>query len=120
MAHRVHVLISRVLAPELAAAGLAVEGWCPVVEVIHVLGTGAIRAESSRAGLAFGPVVVVVHMLVAVTLVIEFIVAGCAVVHGGWMGGDGDGWSVMWLWIGRGVGAGEWRMEVENMGVVGT
>lgn len=93
MARRVHMLVRRVLAPKLAVASLAVKGRRPVVEVVHVLGAGAIRSESSRAGLAFGPVVVVVHVVVAVALVPEFIVAGCAVVHRGWMMGGVGGWS---------------------------
>lgn len=62
----------------MAVAGLAVEGWCPVVEVIHVLGGGAVGSESARAGFAFGPVVVVIHVLVAGVLIVEVVIAGWA------------------------------------------
>lgn len=86
MACRVHMLISHDLATELAAASLAAKGRRPVVEVIHVLRTGATGSESLKAGLAFGPMLVVVHVFVAITFIPVFIVAACALEHDGLVG----------------------------------
>jgi hypothetical protein len=67
----VHVLIGGRLRRELAGARLAFESWCPVAQGIHMLTARIPGAEGSVAGLAFDPMIVVIHVLVAVLLVGE-------------------------------------------------
>jgi hypothetical protein len=86
MAHRIHMLTRRRLRAKLPCAGLAADAWCPVLGVIHVLIASALCTKDSGAGLAFWPVAIVIHMVVAVVFVPEGLRARLTLVH---IGQDG-------------------------------
>lgn len=77
----VHMLIAGMLSRKCAWASLAVECRCPVVQSIHVLIAGTLSCKRACASFAFGPMTPVAHVLVAVILVVELIVACLAFEH---------------------------------------
>lgn len=44
---------------------------------------GSLTSEESIARIALCPVAVIIHMLFAIILIVEFIVAGCTFIHDG-------------------------------------
>lgn len=76
-----HVLVRRILRAKLLGTSLAFEERRPVICVVHVLIASTPGTEGAVTGLAFGPVVIFVHMVLAVILVAEGGHAGLALVH---------------------------------------
>lgn len=81
MIKRIHVLLAAMLSPKLLRAGLTFKNWCPVIKPIHVLLAAMLSPKLSRAGLTFHPMVIFVHVSVAVLEVAELEVTGATFVH---------------------------------------
>lgn len=79
----VHVVVGGVLRIERAVACFAFEGRRPVIYSVHVLIASGLGAERSIACFTLDPVTIVIHVLIAVLLIPEFIVTGAAFKHGG-------------------------------------
>lgn len=76
----VHMLLNRLLRPELLVASLALDVGRPVVQRVHVLMYSFLAAEFPVAGFAFdAPVALVLHVFVGVVLREEAVVAHVAV-----------------------------------------
>lgn len=66
MVHRVHVLISGVLAMKPSVTSIALELWCPVSRVDHMPISRVLAVESTVTGLAFElrrPMPCIIHVL---------------------------------------------------------
>lgn len=67
----IHMLIRSILTAKCPCAGLASDDGGPVVLFVHVLIACAMTSKQSIAGLAFDPMAKIVHVLVAISLVVE-------------------------------------------------
>jgi hypothetical protein len=81
MAFRIHVVIGTILSTEGAGTGFTLEGRCPVVYSVHMLIASGLGAEDSRACLTLNPVIVVIHVLIAILPIPEFCVTSAAFKH---------------------------------------
>lgn len=77
----IHMLISSSLRREGTDAGFTFKDRCPVIKRIHVLLAATLSSKLSRAGLTFHPMVVFVHVSIAVPAVAELEVTGATFVH---------------------------------------
>lgn len=91
---RIHVLLAAILSPKLSRAGLTFKDWCSVIKRIHVLLAAMFSPKLSRAGFTFHPMVIFVHVSVAVLEVAELEVTGATFVHL-----DLKTWSDEEMWI---------------------
>jgi len=57
------MLVGCHLNAELLTTRLAIEGWGPMIQIVHILIASALSTESTSARFAFGPVVIVFHVL---------------------------------------------------------
>lgn len=84
MADGIHVPVRSVLRAKLPLAGLAVVCGGLVAQFVHVLIASTPAPGGSVTGFAFSPVAIVVHVLITIYLVVEFVIAGRAfLVHDG-------------------------------------
>ena len=81
MSNSRHVLVCCVLRAKLLGASLTFEARRPVVCVAHVLIASTLGMEGFGAGLAFGPVAIVVHVVLTVILVPEGGRASLTLIH---------------------------------------
>jgi hypothetical protein len=79
----IHMLVNCLLTAKLAGAGLAFKLWGMVIQCIHVLIAGPLGAEHAIASVAFNPMMVLIHMLIAIFTILEVIGAGRTFVHFG-------------------------------------
>lgn len=81
MIFHIHMLIGGVLRGEGASASLTFKDGCPVVESIHMLLATTLIAKLTSARVTFDPMVVVVHVSIAVLSVAEPKVTGATFIH---------------------------------------
>jgi hypothetical protein len=78
-----HVLIRLILSVEFLPACLTGDSRCPMSKSRHMLVRCSLGTKGTGAGLTFGPVVIVLHVLFAVISAPESGCAGLALVHFG-------------------------------------
>jgi hypothetical protein len=76
-----HVLIDSVRGRESSGASVALELRGMVARVVHVLIACTVTAKLASACIALDPMVFIVHMLITVILVVEFLAAAGAFEH---------------------------------------
>jgi hypothetical protein len=81
MSDGIHVLVCCILGHKLSIASFAFKAWRPVICGVHVLITSRSGAKGTGAGLAFGPVATVIHVILPLILVPEVYCTALALVH---------------------------------------
>lgn len=81
MGQILHMLIRSVLREKRLGASLTLEARCPVVLVPHMLIASMLGTKGGGTGLACGPVVIIVHVVLALVLIPEGSCACLALVH---------------------------------------
>jgi hypothetical protein len=78
-----HVLIGSGLGGKRTSASFTLELRSPMLQSIHMLITRALAAKTTRAHIAIGPMIVIIHVIIAIALVdVAFVTSG-AYVHVG-------------------------------------
>lgn len=83
MIHGIHMIVYCVLTEELVAASFTFKLWGTMAQCIHVLVAGPLTAKKVVASVALSPMIIVIHMLIAIFPIIEGIGAGRTFVHVG-------------------------------------
>lgn len=77
----IHMLIGSSLRREGTGAGFTFKDWCPVIKRIHVLLAATLSPKLTSAGLTLHPMVMFIHVSIAVLAVEVLDVTGATFVH---------------------------------------
>jgi hypothetical protein len=76
----IHMLVGGILRREVLGASLTVESRGPVIGAVHMLVTSTPGPKGTSTGLTFGPVAVLIHVIIAISLAPEVVRTGEALV----------------------------------------